>query len=176
MTDKDFVPFIKNNKIERKIKQIAKILDQKYDNEEVCLVCVLKGAVVFYSQLLKHLKNKNIELDFVEVKSYCGTSSTGKVKMVKDATIEIKDKHLVLVEDIIDTGLTAKFMCEHFKKQSPKSILMCSLLQKPEKLSVKLDMETLVAFNIPNKFIIGYGLDLDEKYRNLKDILILKEK
>lgn len=176
MTDKDFVPFIKNNKIERKIKQIAKILDQKYGNEEVCLVCVLKGAVVFYSQLLKHLKNKNIELDFVEVKSYCGTSSTGKVKMVKDATIEIKDKHLVLVEDIIDTGLTAKFMCEHFKKQNPKSILMCSLLQKPEKLSVKLDMETLVAFNIPNKFIIGYGLDLDEKYRNLKDILILKEK
>lgn len=176
MTDKDFVPFIKNNKIERKIKQIAKILDQKYGNEEVCLVCVLKGAVVFYSQLLKHLKNKNIELDFVEVKSYCGTSSTGKVKMVKDVTIEIKDKHLVLVEDIIDTGLTAKFMCEHFKKQNPKSILMCSLLQKPEKLSVKLDMETLVAFNIPNKFIIGYGLDLDEKYRNLKDILILKEK
>ncbi|MBQ9793143.1 MAG: hypoxanthine phosphoribosyltransferase [Clostridia bacterium] len=176
MTDKDFVPFIKSNKIERKIKQIAKILDQKYGDEEVCLVCVLKGAVVFYSQLLKHLKNKNIELDFVEVKSYSGTSSTGKVKMVKDATIEIKDKHLVLVEDIIDTGLTAKFMCEHFKKQNPKSILMCSLLQKPEKLSVELDMETLVAFNIPNKFIIGYGLDLDEKYRNLKDILILKEK
>lgn len=176
MTEKDFVPFIKNNRIKNKTKQIAKILDQKYGDEEVCLVCVLKGAFIFYSQLLKSLKNKNIELDFVEVKSYCGTSSTGDVKMVKDTTIEIKDKHLVLVEDIIDTGLTAKFMYEHFKKKNPKSILMCSLLQKPEKLSVKLDMKTLVAFDIPNKFIIGYGLDLNEKYRNLKDILILKEK
>lgn len=175
MTDRDFVPLIKSGKIERKIKQIAKVLDKKYGQEDVCFVCVLKGAVIFYSKLLKYIKNKNVELDFVEVKSYCGTTSTGEVKMLKDISIDIKSKHLVLVEDIIDTGLTAKFMCEHFKKQKPKSILMCSLLQKPDKLSVDLNMETLVAFNIPNKFIIGYGLDLDEKYRNLKDILILKE-
>ena len=176
MTDKDFTIFIKNKKINNQIKKLAKVLDQKYNNEEVVFVCVLKGAVVFYSKLLEYIKNKNVELDFIEVKSYCGTNSTGQVKMIKDIEVDIKDKNLVLVEDIIDTGLTAKFMEEYFKKKKPKSILMCSLLQKPEKLSVELDMETLVAFNIPNKFIIGYGLDLDEKYRALKDILILKEK
>lgn len=175
MDDKDFEIFIKNRNIKKKAKLLAKQIDEKYGNEEVVLVCVLKGAIMFYDLLLRYIKNKNVEIDFIEVKSYCGTTSTGKVKMLKDVSIEIKNKHLVLVEDIIDTGITADYLYKHYLQKNPKSILMCSLLQKPEKLMIDLKMETIIGFNIENKFVIGFGLDLDEKYRTLKDVLVLKE-
>ena len=175
MDDKDFEIFIKNRNIKKKAKLLAKQIDEKYDNEEVVLVCVLKGAIMFYDLLLRYIKNKNVEIDFIEVKSYCGTTSTGKVKMLKDVSVEIKNKHLVLVEDIIDTGITADYLYKYYLQKNPKSILMCSLLQKPEKLMIDLKMETMIGFNIENKFVIGFGLDLDEKYRTLKDVLVLKE-
>jgi len=174
MDDKDFVPLIKYKKINKRIKALAKEIDQKYKDEDIVLVCVLKGAVVFYAKLLSLLKNKNVELDFIQVKSYCGTNTTGKVEMVKDLSADIANKHLILVEDIVDTGITAKYLYEHFESKNPKSIMMCTLLQKPDKLCVDLKMPLMVGFEIENKFIIGYGLDLDEKYRNLKDILVLK--
>lgn len=174
MDIKDFVPLIKNKKIENKIKQIAKQVDEKFGEEDVVLVCVLKGAVVFYSKLLQYIKNKNVYLDFIQVKSYVGTNSTGKVEMVKDCSVDVKNKNVVLVEDIVDTGITAKYLYEHFLSKKAKSVIMCSLIQKPEKLSVDLKIPLIVGFEIENKFIIGYGLDLDEKYRNLKDIMILK--
>lgn len=175
MDIKNFVPLIKNKKIEKKIKQIAREIDEKFGEEDVVLICVLKGAVVFYSKLLQYIKNKNVELDFIQVKSYVGTNSTGKVEMVKDCSINVENKNVVLVEDIIDTGITAKFLHEHFLNKKSKSVTMCSLIQKPEKLSVDLKMPLMVGFEIENKFIIGYGLDLDEKYRNLEDIMILKD-
>ena len=114
-------------------------------------------------------------MDFIQVRSYEGTETTGQVKMVKDTSLNLENKNVILVEDIIDTGITANFLNEYFLDKKPKDVLMCSLLQKPDKLQVDLKMQTLIGFNIPNKFIIGYGLDLDERYRNLNDILVLKD-
>lgn len=171
---RNFDVLIKNDEILKKVKFLAKQINKRFKNEDLVLVCVLKGAVVFYSELLKEIRNKNIELDFIQIKSYAGTNSTGDVRLIKDISIDIENKNVVLVEDIIDTGLSANYLFSIFKNKKPKSILMCSLLQKLDKLQVELDVPLLVGFKIPNEFIIGFGLDLDEKYRNLKDILVFK--
>lgn len=171
---KNFEILIKNKKIINRVKRLASELDKRYKNEPVLLVCVLKGAVVFYAELLKHIKSKNVELDFIQVKSYEGVSTTGKITLVKDINANIKDKHVVLVEDIVDTGITANWLYEYLTPKQPKSLLMVSLLQKPTKLKVDLKIETLIGFSIDDLFVLGYGLDLDQKYRNLNDILIYK--
>lgn len=175
MNDKDFKILFSQEEIEKRIKILAQEIDEKYGDQPLTFICVLKGAVVFYVKLLEYLKNKNVELDFVQVKSYEGTETTGQVKFVKDTSLDLENKIVILVEDIIDTGITAKFLYEHFLTKKPKDLLMCSLLQKPDKLQVDLKLPTLIGFNIPNKFIIGFGLDLDERYRNLNDILVLKD-
>ena len=171
---RNFEVLIRNSDILKKIKYLANEIDKKFKNENLVLVCVLKGAFVFYSELLKNIKNKNVELDFIQVKSYVGTDSTGEVRIIKDIDVNVEGKNIILVEDIIDTGFTAKYLFHIFKNKNAKSILLCSLLQKPNKLKVVLDMPILVGFNIDDKFIIGFGLDLDEKFRNLKDILVFK--
>lgn len=175
MSQKQFKTLIKAKEINKRIKELAGILDKKYKKEDTIFVCVLKGAVLFYTELIKNLKNKNIELDFIQVKSYEGTESSGQVKIIKDVLVNVTNKNVVLVEDIIDTGITANFLYEHIASKNPKSILMCSLLQKPEKLKVDLKLETLIGFEIPNKFIVGFGLDYYEKLRNENKILILKD-
>ena len=175
MDEKDFKILFSKEEIENKIKFLAQEIDKKYGNEPLTFICVLKGAVVFYVKLLEYLKNKNVEMDFVQVRSYEGTETTGQIQFVKDTSLNLENKNVILVEDIIDTGITAKFLHEHFLTKNPKGILMCSLLQKPDKLQVDLKIPTLIGFNIPNKFIIGFGLDLDERYRNLNDILVLKD-
>ena len=171
---KNFEILIKNKQIVKRIKTLAKSIDTKYQDEPIVLICVLKGAIVFYAELLKYLKSTNIELDFIQVKSYEGVSTTGNITLLKDVNTSLKDKNVILVEDIVDTGITANWLYKHFIKQQPKSLLLCSLLQKPSKLQVDLEMEVMIAFNIEDKFIIGYGLDLDQKYRNLQDIYVLK--
>lgn len=170
----NFDVLIENKKIVARVKSLARELDKRYKDEPVVLVCVLKGAVVFYSELLKHIKSDNVQLDFIQVKSYEGKSTTGKVTLVKDIDANIENKHVVLVEDIIDTGITANWLYEYFMSKQPKSLLMVSLLQKPTKLRVDLKIESLVGFVIDDLFVLGYGLDLDQKYRNLKDIMIVK--
>lgn len=175
MNDKDFKILFSQEEIEKRIKILAQEIDEKYGDQPLTFICVLKGAVVFYVKLLEYLKNKNVELDFVQVRSYEGTETTGQVKFVKDTSLDLENKIVILVEDIIDTGITAKFLYEHFLTKKPKNLLMCSLLQKLDKLQVDLKLPTLIGFNIPNKFIIGFGLDLNERYRNLNDILVLKD-
>ena len=171
---KNFEVLIKNKDILKQIKVLAKKIDDKYKNEQIVLVCVLKGAFLFFNELVKKIKNKNIEIDFIQVKSYVGQSSMGEIKLIKDINLDVKNKNVVLVEDIVDTGITANYLFEMFKAKNPKSLIMCSLLQKPSKLQVSLKMPLLTCFKIENKFIIGFGLDLDEKYRTLKNILVFK--
>jgi hypoxanthine phosphoribosyltransferase len=172
---KNFEVLIKNEDIISRVKLLAKEINTRYKNEPVLLVCVLKGAVVFYAELLKHINNNNMELDFIQVKSYEGVSTTGKITLVKDLNSDIKDKHVVLVEDIVDTGITANWLYEYLLPKQPKSLLMVSLLQKPSKLRVDLKIETLIGFSIDDLFVLGYGLDLDQKYRNLQDVLVFKQ-
>ena len=171
---KNFEVLIKNRDILKRIDLLAKEMDNKYKNEPIVLVCVLKGAFVFFSELLKRLKNKNVEIDFVQVKSYVGTTTDGQISLIKDVNVDLENKNVVLIEDIVDTGYTANYLYNIFRNKKPASILMCSLLQKPDKLKVDLEMPLLVGFKIEDRFIIGFGLDLDEKYRNLKNILVFK--
>ena len=170
----NFKTLIKKEEIEKRIKELAKIIDETYANKPIVLVCVLKGAIVFYAKLLEYLKTSNIELDFIQLKSYSGMKSTGRVEVIKDITTNLKDKNVVVVEDIIDTGITANYLYDYLKAKDASNVVMCSLLQKPSKLLVDLKIKTLIGFEIGDKFIIGYGLDLDEKYRNLNEILVLK--
>ncbi len=171
----NFVPLIRKQALQKRIKELAIQIDNDYKNEHIVLVCVLKGAVLFFSKLIESVKSNNVEIDFIQVKSYEGTNTTGNVKVIKEINVDISNKHLILVEDIIDTGITANFLYDYFLKQNPKTIEMYSLLQKPKKLKQSLKMPTKVGFEIGDEFIIGFGLDLDEKYRTLNEILVLKE-
>lgn len=170
----NFKTLFKKEQIEERVKELANIIDKQYSDKPIVLICVLKGAVVFYAKLLEYIKSPNVELDFIQLKSYSGMETTGNVQVVKDINTNLKDKNVIVVEDIIDTGITANFIYDYLKSKNAEKVLMCSLLQKPNKLLVNLKIETLIGFEIGDKFIIGYGLDLDEKYRNINEILVLK--
>ena len=137
-------------------------------------LCVLNGAFIFAADLIREAGINDAQISFVRYSSYEGTSSTGNVKQILGLKEDVEGRDLVIIEDIVDTGLTAKMMVEDLKKRNPHSVRFVTLLHKPEssKTGFKPDY---VAFNIPPKFIIGYGLDLDGKVRNLKDIYVIKE-
>jgi len=172
---KKLTKLISNKELKKRIKELADIIDKKYNSEPCVFVSVLKGSIFFYTELLKNIKNKNINMDFIQVKSYVGTNTTGNIQVVKDCSTDITGKNLIIVEDIIDTGITANFLYDYFLQRNPQDIMMCSLLQKPTKLEANLKLNTLVGFEIEDKFIVGYGLDLDEKFRNLQDIYIYNQ-
>lgn len=136
------------------------------------LICVLKGAVILAMDLVRKLKQE-VQFDFVELSSYYdGTSSSGQVKITKDVTVDLEGKNVLVVEDIIDSGRTMHFFLNRLKEKNPKSLKLCSLLDKPERreFDVKVDF---LGFEIPDEFVIGYGLDYAQKYRNLPYIGVL---
>jgi len=138
-------------------------------------VCILKGAFLFLADLVREI-DIPVSVDFMAISSYAGqTESTGQVKILKDLDTLIEDRHVLIVEDIIDTGLTMNSVIKLLKTRKPKSIKICTLLDKVERrvINVKIDY---YGFQIPNSFVVGYGLDFEEKYRNLPYIGVLKEK
>ncbi len=139
----------------------------------VVLVCVLKGAIFFFSDVLKHLSQiKDCELDVCRVKSYENDSSTGRIEVLLDCKAAVEGKHVVLFEDIVDTGLTLDFLRAHFEKRGVASLMVCTLLDKPSRRKVSVDVE-FAAITVPDKFLVGYGLDYNQKYRLLNDICVL---
>ncbi|SHK02648.1 hypoxanthine phosphoribosyltransferase [Tepidibacter formicigenes] len=165
---------IKEEDIKNKVYELAKIIENDYKGEEILLVGVLKGACVFISDLMRNI-DLDVSLDFMAVSSYgMSTKSSGVVKILKDLDTEIENKNVLIVEDIIDTGLTLKYLCENLKSRNPKSLKICTLLDKPErrKCDIKVDY---TGFEIPDKFIVGYGIDCGEKFRNLPYIGIVGE-
>ncbi|MGE7940055.1 hypoxanthine phosphoribosyltransferase [Bacillus paramycoides] len=149
-----------------RIKELALQLENDFKNEEIVLVAVLKGSFIFAADLARQIKNE-VTIDFISVSSYGNqTETTGKVKLLKDIDIDISGKNVIIVEDIIDSGLTLHFLEEHFSMHKPKTLKFCSLLDKPERRKVDLNVE-YVGFRIPDEFIVGYGIDCAEKYRNL---------
>ena len=165
---------ISKNELMKRIKEIGKEITEEYNGEEVTLVCILKGSLYFFTDLSKEI-NLDLKLEFIRVSSYSGTTSTGKINLILDLDESLNNKNVIIVEDIIDTGRTMDYLIKYFNKQKPKSLKICSLLDKPDKRifdNVKVDY---AGFTIPDYFVFGYGLDVDEKYRNLPDIYYFKQ-
>lgn len=172
--DKEFVPYLKNDELQEIVKATALKIHEDYKNEIPVFIGVLNGVIMFFSDLIKHYPG-NCEIAFIQMSSYSGTESTGIVYQKMELTKDIKDRHIILVEDIVDTGNTVESLFKYFKEtQRPKSVKIASLLLKPEvyKKEFKIDY---VGKEIPNKFVLGYGLDYDELGRNLGDLYQLSE-
>ena len=154
--------------------EIAEKINEDYKGEELTLICVLKGGVMFMCDLAKRL-NLNVKLDFMSVSSYgADTKSSGVVKIIKDLDNSIIDKNVLVVEDIIDSGNTLSYLLDILKKRGPKSIKLCTLLDKPSRREKKDVHVDYVCFAIEDKFVVGYGLDYDQKYRNLPYIGVME--
>lgn len=158
--------------IQKRIKELAKKISNDYKDKEINLICTLKGAIYFTCDLSKNI-DKTVKIDFLKVKSYLGKNS-GVVELKSDLLPDIKGKDIIIVEDIIDTGKTLSFLKEYLEEKKPKSIKICTLLDKPSRRVVELKAD-YVGFEIEDEFVIGYGLDFDEEYRNLKYIGNLKD-
>ncbi len=158
--------YISETEIQKKVKDIAGKLNQTFKNKPVVVICVLKGSFMFYSDLIRNL-DLELQCEFFGVSSYHGnTTSSGEVKVTLDLTYPVEDKNLILVEDIVDTGLTMNYLKASMLSRKPKSLTTVSLLEKPDALKVPCEVDH-VGFKIPNDFVVGYGLDYQGYYRNL---------
>ncbi|SEH36428.1 hypoxanthine phosphoribosyltransferase [Epilithonimonas hominis] len=172
--DKNFVPYLKHDEIQEIIKKLALKVYEDYKDETPIFVGVLNGVIMFFSDFLKYYPGK-CEIAFLQVSSYSGTQSTGIVYKKMDLTKDVVDRHIILMEDIVDTGNTLENLFEYFKNtQRPKSLKVASLLLKPDVFQKDFTID-YVAKEIPNKFVLGYGLDYDELGRNLPDLYQLEE-
>lgn len=169
-----FVPYLTADRIAEQVKRVAGEIRADLGDSTPIFICVLNGAFMFAADLYREIGINDSIISFVKYSSYEGTSTTGKVKEVIGLKEDIAGKDVVIIEDIVDTGLTAEKMIADLKTRNPRSVRFATLLYKPEssKTGFKPDY---AAFSIPPKFIIGYGLDLDGKVRNLKDIYVIKE-
>lgn len=164
---------LSKEEIDQKVKELGKMLAEEYAGKRPLLVCVLKGALIFVADLARAM-DIPLEVDFMAVSSYgVSTKSSGVVRILKDLETGIEGRHVLIVEDIIDTGLTLKYLIENLKSRKPASIKICTLLDKPSRRRVQLQPD-FCGFEIPDKFVIGYGLDFAEIYRNLPFIGVLK--
>ncbi|MFB9897914.1 hypoxanthine phosphoribosyltransferase [[Hallella] seregens] len=171
--DKTFRTFIPESEIQRCVKAVAEKINHDLNGKNPLLLAVLNGSFMFAADLMRYITIP-CEISFVKLASYQGTVSTGKVKEVIGINEDLKDRTVVIVEDIVDTGNTMKRMLETLGTRGPESLHICTLLLKPGKLQVPLNIE-YVAMEIPNDFIVGYGLDYDQQGRNLRDIYAVVE-
>ena len=170
-----FEPYIRREEIAKQVHRLAQEIKQDYEGKVPLFLCILNGAFIFAADLFRACDLHDAEIAFIRFKSYEGMASTGEVQQIMGIAEDITDRNVLIVEDIIDSGITAARLRKELDKHSPKSVRMVSLLFKPEALTVGNAPE-YVGFEIPSKFILGYGLDLDGLARNLPDIYALKER
>ncbi len=167
-------PLFSKTEIEDAVKRLAASIEKDYDDEEILFVCLLKGSFMFMSDLIRHVKNPST-VDFMRVSSYGNnTKTTGKIRVTKDLEEDIKGRNVVIVEDIIDSGLTLKSIKEMLLKRGPKSLKICALLDKKARREVEMEGD-YVGLTIDDGFVVGYGIDYAEQYRNLPEICIVEE-
>ena len=159
---------ITKSMLQRRIKELAKQIENDYKGKDLTVICLLKGSIYFTADLTKYLR-KNVIVECMRLSSYEGTNSTGVIKMKLDLDEPVTGKHILIVEDIIDTGRTLSYLVDYLKGEKPASLKICTLLDKPDRRVVKMTPD-YSGFTIPNLFVIGYGMDYDEKYRNLPAI------
>ena len=160
--------------LQRRIKELGQEISKDYKGKDLLVICVLKGAVLFMADLVQNI-DISLEMDFMAVSSYGdATQSSGVVRIIKDLDASIENKDLLIVEDIVDSGLTLSYLMELLKARGVKSLKVCSLLEKPENLVSKVNID-YVGFQVPDEFVVGYGIDYAQKYRNLPYIGVLKE-
>ena len=165
---------VTEEELKNKIVEIGKQISNDYKDKNPIIVGVLRGSFIFMADLVREI-NIPVTIDFMAVSSYRGTTSTGKIKIEKDLSEDVKDRNVILIEDILDTGRTLSYIIKMLENRGAKSVNVCSLLVKKARTEIEVDYK-YSGFNIPNEFVVGYGLDYEEKYRNLKYIGVLKEK
>ncbi|MEI3341627.1 MAG: hypoxanthine phosphoribosyltransferase [Coprobacter fastidiosus] len=171
--DKTFRPYIRREEIKAAIEKIAARINNELAGENPLFICVLNRAFVFAADLLREITIES-EITFMRMKSYSGTQSTGVVKIIHGLDEDIKDRTVIVVEDIIDTGFTMQRIINQLKEREPKQVKIATLLFKPKALKCDVHVD-YAALEIPNDFIVGYGLDYDEQGRNLKDIYVIAD-
>jgi hypoxanthine phosphoribosyltransferase len=155
--------------IQARVAEMAAEIERDYEGKDLVLVGVLRGAVMIMADLARAL-NKHVEMDWMAVSSYgSGTKSSGVVRILKDLDTDITGRHVLIVDEIVDTGLTLSWLTSNLSSRAPASVEICTLLRKPEALQMPIDV-CYVGWDIPNEFVVGYGLDYQERYRNLRDI------
>ncbi len=165
---------IGKEELKKRVQELGAEISKDYKGESILAICVLKGAVIFMSDLIREL-NIETKIDFMAVSSYgASTKSTGVVRILKDLDSNIEGENVIIVEDIIDSGLTLKYLKEYLMARNPKTLKICTLLDKPERRVAEVSAD-YIGFSIENKFIVGYGLDFNQKYRNLPYISYLEE-
>ncbi len=165
---------VQQDDLAHRVRELGEQISRDYDGRELLLVGVLKGAVFFLSDLMRHL-TVPCEVDFMAVSSYgSSTDSSGVVRILKDLDAAIEGRDVLIVEDIVDSGLTLSYLSRILEARDPASVAVCALLTKPDRRTVDMAIE-YVGFEIPNEFVIGYGLDYAERYRNLPYVAILEE-
>jgi hypoxanthine phosphoribosyltransferase len=166
---------ITREEIAEKVAELAAEIRKDYRGKNPLLIGILKGSFVFMSDLVRAM-NIPVEIDFVRLASYgTGKDSSGKIKLIKDVETPIKGRHVLVVEDIVDRGLTVRFLLDYLSFRKPASLKLCALFDKPSRRKVEVPID-YVGFTVPDAFVVGYGLDFDEKYRYLPNLCILEER
>ena len=173
--DKDIQQvLLTEEQIRSKVEELGKILTEEYADKNPVVVGVLKGVVVFFADKIRAIKSP-CQIDFMWISSYSGANSTGKMVVRQDVTADIKGRHVLILEDIYDTGNSLSFTVEHLLSKEPASLKICTFLDKPERRKPGITLQAdNVGYTIPNAFVVGYGLDYNEQYRNLPYVGILK--
>ena len=172
--DYNIKTLLTREEVEKRIKELAKEIKKDYCGKDLLVIGLLKGSIMFMSDLIKEM-DLPVMIDFMSVSSYSGTTSTGVINVLKDTDISVKDKDVLIVEDIIDTGLTLSHVKKLLEDRGAKSLKICTLLDKPSRRTVEMKGD-YVGFEIPDEFVVGYGLDYDQHHRNLPYVGIVVKK
>ena len=169
----NFKELISREQIEKRLFELAEQLDKDYQEKEIIALCVMRGSVFFATELTLKMKTK-MQLEFITLSSYDGTESSGKINLLTDLRESIENKDVLIIEDIIDTGRTMSYLLEYLKSKNPRSLKLCFLADKPSRREVEVPID-YIGFEVPNKFIVGYGFDIDNYYRNIPYIGYIEE-